>query len=103
MSTLLTRLRRIPMTFWYVALLLIAILMPLPLDNYLRAVLWTAGIYVLLGLSLNIIVGYAGMFQLGHAAFYAIGAYTVAILNVNFGVPIFFGMIAASAATTWRS
>ena len=95
MSALLTRLQRIPMTFWYVALLLIAILMPLPLDNYLRAVLWTAGIYVLLGLSLNIIVGYAGMFQLGHAAFYAIGAYTVAILNVNFGVPIFLGMIAA--------
>jgi branched-chain amino acid transport system permease protein len=83
------------MIFWYVALLIIAILMPLPLDNYLRAVLWTAGIYVLLGLSLNIIVGYAGMFQLGHAAFYAIGAYTVAILNVNFGVPIFLGMIAA--------
>ena len=95
MSTLLTRLQRVPMTFWYVALLIIAILMPLPLDNYLRAVLWTAGIYVLLGLSLNIIVGYAGMFQLGHAAFYAIGAYTVAILNVNFGVPIFLGMIAA--------
>jgi branched-chain amino acid transport system permease protein len=95
MSALLTRLQRVPMTFWYVALLLIAILMPLPLDNYLRAVLWTAGIYVLLGLSLNIIVGYAGMFQLGHAAFYAIGAYTVAILNVNFGVPIFLGMIAA--------
>jgi branched-chain amino acid transport system permease protein len=83
------------MTFWFVALLLIAILMPLPLDNYLRAVLWQAGIYVLLGLSLNIIVGYAGMFQLGHAAFYAIGAYTVAILNVDFGVPIFLGMIAA--------
>ncbi len=95
MSALLTRLQRVPMTFWYVALLIIAILMPLPLDNYLRAVLWTAGIYVLLGLSLNIIVGYAGMFQLGHAAFYAIGAYTVAILNVNFGVPIFLGMIAA--------
>jgi len=95
MSAFLTRLQRVPMTFWYVALLIIAILMPLPLDNYLRAVLWTAGIYVLLGLSLNIIVGYAGMFQLGHAAFYAIGAYTVAILNVNFGVPIFLGMIAA--------
>ena len=94
-DNLLTRLRRIPMTVWYVALLVIAILLPLPLDNYLRAVLWPAGIYVLLGLSLNIIVGYAGMFQLGHAAFYAIGAYTVAILNLTFDVPIFLGMIAA--------
>jgi ribose/xylose/arabinose/galactoside ABC-type transport system permease subunit len=95
MSQLLTRLRRIPMTIWYVALLVIAILLPLPLDNYLRAVLWLAGIYVLLGLSLNIIVGYAGQFQLGHAAFYAIGAYTVALLNIYLHVPIFLGMIAA--------
>jgi branched-chain amino acid transport system permease protein len=73
-------------------------LLPLPLDNYLRAVLWLAGIYVLLGLSLNIIVGYAGQFQLGHAAFYAIGAYTVGILNIYLGVPIFIGMIAAVIA-----
>ena len=68
------------------------------MDNYVRAVLWQTGIYALLGLSLNIIVGYAGMFQLGHAAFYAIGAYTVAILNLTFGVPIFLGMIAAIVA-----
>jgi branched-chain amino acid transport system permease protein len=92
---LLVRLQRIPQTYWFVALLIIGILLPLPLDSYLRAVLWTAGIYILLGLSLNIIVGYAGLFQLGHAAFYAIGAYTVGILNVYLGVPIFIGMIAA--------
>jgi branched-chain amino acid transport system permease protein len=95
MNALLNRLRRIPLNVWFGALLLIAILLPLPLDNYLRAVLWLAGIYVLLGLSLNIIVGYAGQFQLGHAAFYAIGAYTVGILNIYLGVPIFIGMIAA--------
>lgn len=45
-------------------------------------------VYALLGLSLNIILGYAGLFQLGHAAFYAVGAYTVAILNTRFGVPV---------------
>ncbi|HAM43416.1 MAG TPA: branched-chain amino acid ABC transporter permease, partial [Propionibacteriaceae bacterium] len=45
-------------------------------------------IYIILGLSLNVIVGYAGMFQLGHAAFYGIGAYTAAILNIHFGIPI---------------
>ncbi len=95
MSALLTRLRRIPLPFWFGALLLIALLLPLPLDNYLRAVLWQAGIYVLLGLSLNIIVGYAGQFQLGHAAFYAIGAYTVGILNIYLDVPIFLGMVVA--------
>jgi branched-chain amino acid transport system permease protein len=42
----------------------------------------------MLGLSLNIVVGYAGLFQLGHAAFYAIGAYTTALLNLHFDVPI---------------
>ncbi|HID87197.1 MAG TPA: branched-chain amino acid ABC transporter permease, partial [Anaerolineae bacterium] len=46
------------------------------------------GIYALLGLSLNIILGYAGLFQLGHAAFWAVGAYTTAILNTRYGIPI---------------
>jgi len=46
------------------------------------------GIYVLLGLSLNIVLGEAGLYDLGHAGFYAIGAYTTAILNTRFGIPI---------------
>jgi branched-chain amino acid transport system permease protein len=96
MSSLVSRLQRIPTLFWSIMLLVIAILLPLPMDNYVRAVLWTSGIYVLLGLSLNIIVGYAGQFQLGHAAFYAIGAYTVGILNLYLGVPVFLGMAAGA-------
>lgn len=94
-DSLLTPLRRIPTSAWLIALLVISILLPLPLDNYQRAVLWQTGIFAIVGLSLNIIVGYAGMFQLGHAAFYALGAYTVAILNLKFGIPVFLGMIAA--------
>jgi branched-chain amino acid transport system permease protein len=46
------------------------------------------GIYALLGLSLNIVLGEAGLYDLGHAGFYAIGAYTTAILNTRFGIPI---------------
>jgi branched-chain amino acid transport system permease protein len=42
----------------------------------------------MLGLSLNIIVGYAGLFQLGHAAFYGVGAYTAGMLNIYFDVPL---------------
>ncbi len=45
------------------------------------------GLYALLGLGLNIILGEVGLFNLGHAAFWAIGAYTTAILNVRFGFP----------------
>lgn len=92
MNEVLARVRRIPRWQWYVVLLVVSVLLPLPLDNYNRAVLWRVGIYILLGLSLNIIVGYAGLFQLGHAAFYALGAYTVGILNLRYGVPILLGM-----------
>jgi branched-chain amino acid transport system permease protein len=75
---------------WWI--LLAAAILPLFLDNYYRAVYWQVGIYLLLGLSLNLIVGYAGQFQLGHAAYYALGAYTVGILNLRFGVPVLLGL-----------
>ncbi|MGH2786767.1 MAG: branched-chain amino acid ABC transporter permease [Actinomycetota bacterium] len=42
--------------------------------------LLTVGIYVLLGLGLNIVVGYAGLLDLGYVAFFAIGAYATAVL-----------------------
>ena len=84
----LDRLRKIKPLWWQIGLAVVAILLPLPLSDYYRSVLWRTGLYVMLGLSLNIIVGYAGLFQLGHAAFYAIGAYTTALLNLHFDVPI---------------
>jgi branched-chain amino acid transport system permease protein len=61
---------------------------PLFANSYWTDVANFFGIYMLLGLSLNIIVGYAGMFNLGHAAFYAVGAYTTAIINTRFGIPL---------------
>lgn len=88
LSQLAARSRRIKPLYWALAGLAFAALLPLPIDDYYRSVLWTVGIYVLLGLSLNIIVGYAGLFQLGHAAFYAIGAYTASLLNLKLGVPL---------------
>ncbi|MFH1144642.1 MAG: branched-chain amino acid ABC transporter permease [Candidatus Eisenbacteria bacterium] len=72
----------------HLALLLFAILLPLPLNDYYRTVAWRTGLYAMLGLSLNIIVGYAGLFQLGHAAFFALGAYTAGILNLQLGLPL---------------
>jgi branched-chain amino acid transport system permease protein len=84
----LDRLRTIKPLWWQLGLVIVAILLPLPLSDYYRSVLWRTGLYVMLGLSLNIIVGYAGLFQLGHAAFYAIGAYTTGLLNLYFGIPI---------------
>ncbi|WP_051074289.1 branched-chain amino acid ABC transporter permease [Effusibacillus pohliae] len=60
-------------------------------------------IYVLLGLGLNLVTGYAGQVSLGHAAFYGIGAYTSAILSVTFGVNAWLSMIAAVVFTFFVS
>jgi branched-chain amino acid transport system permease protein len=98
MNAILARLRTIKPIWWQGGLLLAALLLPLPLSDYYRSVLWRTGLYVMLGLSLNIIVGYAGMFQLGHAAFYAVGAYTTALLNLHFGVPILLTLPMSLAA-----
>src|SRR5689334_4769582 len=44
-------------------------------------VLFTVATYVLVALGLNIVVGYAGLLDLGYVGFYAIGAYTVGVLT----------------------
>ncbi len=52
------------------------------LDNYQRRIVNLCAIYIILGLSMNLINGFTGLFSLGHAGFMAIGAYTVAILTM---------------------
>ncbi len=76
----------------YVAIVVLWLLAPLVLNKYWIDVLNNVGLYAILGLSLNIILGYGGMFHMGHAAFYAIGAYTTAIINIQFGVPVLWVM-----------
>ena len=66
---------------FYGLLLLIAFLLPLGIGQYWNYTLGTVGIYVLLGLGSNIVVGLAGLLDLGYVAFFAIGAYTVALLT----------------------
>jgi branched-chain amino acid transport system permease protein len=88
MTALVTRLQKVNPLWWQAGLTALAILLPLPISDYYRSVLWRTGLYAMLGLSLHIIVGYAGLFQLGHAAFYGLGAYTCALLNLHLGVPI---------------
>ena len=63
--------------------ILIAILLALPqvLGLFLSEVLTIVGLYVLLGWGLNIVVGFAGLLDLGYVAFFAIGAYTTAVLT----------------------
>jgi branched-chain amino acid transport system permease protein len=62
-------------------LLLILFVLPQIVGLFLSEVLTIVGLYVLLGLGLNIVVGYAGLLDLGYVAFFAIGAYVTAILT----------------------
>lgn len=67
---------------WVLALLIIiGLTLPFYAGRTIISVATLALVYVMLGLSLNIVVGYAGLLNLGHAGFYAIGAYTYAILQ----------------------
>lgn len=77
---------------------LAAALLPLALTNYWLDVLTFYGLYVLLGLALNVVVGYTGLFNLGQAAFYGIGAYVTAILNTRLGVPVLLTLPVAAVA-----
>ncbi len=83
-------------------LLLAMIVAPLVFGQYATVILTNALLYVVLALGLNIVVGYAGLLDLGFAAFFAVGAYTVGIATLNFGLnfwlalplAVFFAMIA---------
>lgn len=65
-------------------------------DNYADIMIF-AGIYCLITIGLSLLMGYAGQISIGHAAFYGIGAYTSAILTVQYGLNpwmcVFIGMI----------
>lgn len=59
---------------------------PFVFSMYQTNIMTTALIYVMLGLGLNIVVGLAGLLDLGYVAFYAVGAYSYALLNHHFGL-----------------
>jgi len=67
-------------------LALLAALFPFFFSSYQTSIMTTALMYVVLGLGLNIVVGLAGLLDLGYVAFYAVGAYTYALLNHHFGL-----------------
>lgn len=78
------------------------VLLALPLvmtNQYLVRIAIMVGIYVVLAESLNIIIGFTGMFSLGHGAFYGIGAYASAIAAVRFGLPFWLAMPFAGVFT----
>lgn len=61
--------------------------------EYLIHIAILASIYAILGLSLNLVVGYTGLLSVTHAAFYGIGAYITAILLTSLGMNFFLAAI----------
>jgi branched-chain amino acid transport system permease protein len=75
----------------YATLALAVAAVPIALDNlYLRDICTYIGLYIMLGMGMNIVVGYAGLMDLGYIAFYGIAAYTIACFTAQFDIAPFW-------------
>jgi len=61
--------------------ILLLLVLPWMVGQFLSQALFLVGLYVMMGLGLNIVVGYAGLLDLGYVAFFALGAYTMGIFT----------------------
>lgn len=84
--------------YYPVLLAVMVAVLPICLNTYWVEVAVNVGLYALLALSLNVILGQAGIFHMGHAAFYAVGAYVTAILNTHYQIPVLVLIPVAGAA-----
>ena len=82
--------------FWIV-LFLAAVIWPFTASRGAVDVMTLALIYVMLGLGLNIVVGFAGLLVLGYAAFYAVGAYAYALLAQHYALSFWLSLPVAGA------
>ncbi len=76
--------RTVPAKLWAVAGLAALLAFPLVASRYGEDVAINVLVYVTLGLGLNVVVGLAGLLDLGYIAFYGVGAYTYALLSVHY-------------------
>jgi len=95
----LARMRRHPASLWVGVVLVVAALLVLPFVLASVGTAWVritnlAILFIFLSLGLNIVVGFAGLLDLGYIAFYAVGAYTYALLaSPQFGLHLPFWVI----------
>jgi branched-chain amino acid transport system permease protein len=86
-------------TMGVVALVVIAIIFPLFGSAAAVTVMALGGLYAIVAIGLNLLVGYTGKISFGHNAFMAIGAYATGILTVRYGWSPLSALIAAAAGT----
>jgi branched-chain amino acid transport system permease protein len=80
--------------FWYLALVVGCLLLPRFLDDYLISQMTFICVYAVAAVGLMVLTGYTGQVSMGHAAFFAIGSYTSAILTSK-GIPFLLALPAA--------
>ena len=83
---------KLPKKYYILLLLIVVGSFPLLANNYMIDVGITCLIYIVLGLGLNIVVGLAGLLDLGYIAFYAVGAYSYSLLNLHFGISFWLAL-----------
>jgi branched-chain amino acid transport system permease protein len=79
------------------AVIVIALPLLFPRNYFVTVVGVTVGFHVILAVSLNLLIGYAGQISLGHAAFFGLGAYSSAILTSRYGLSPWLAMLAGMA------
>ena len=90
------RMRSASSGVWIASFLAVCLVPLVSRNTYTLDVLTSAFLYALLALGLNIVVGFAGLLHLGYAAFFAIGAYTYALLNLHAGISFWIGLLPAA-------
>jgi len=81
--------------FWSVALLIALFTLPMYIPSYYIYLINIILVHVILAVGLNILVGFTGQISLGHAGFFAIGAYGTALLMTHLHIPFFAALILA--------
>jgi branched-chain amino acid transport system permease protein len=77
-----------------IGILIVLFILPLFAPRFFVYIFALIYVTSLLAMSLNMVVGYGGMFQFHHAVFYGVGAYTVALMLTKTSLPIWIGFIA---------
>src|SRR5258707_13948456 len=84
--------------WWLLIAVVVVAILPLVFqDSYWRTNLIVCAINVMLAIGLDFILGYAGQLNLGHSAFYGIGAYASTLLIIKLGVPFWIAFGAGMA------
>lgn len=87
----------------YVVFIVLLLVLPRILGSYLSEVNNSVGLFLVMALGLNIVVGYAGLLDLGYVAFFAIGAYTMGVLTTTAIGPEAGQIVWGAGMTFWQA